>query len=333
MKKVFQAILKYGVPLAIGVGLFYFLFHNLDLNQMKEILARDVEYWWFVPVLIVSVLSHVFRGMRWKLQLDAMGIDTPTNALVNSVFGTYAVNLVFPRLGEVWRSGYIANRQKAPFTKVFGSMVSERLCDTLTVLILLIISMFLAGPAFEKFFSAYPQVQQGIVGIATNPIVWGALAVCVAFLVWLFRSNSQNVVVVKVRTTVSNLWTGFSSVLQMERKWSFVGYTVLIWGCYFLELYLAAFAFSFTADLGFVAVLVLFVLSSIGMGVPTNGGLGAWHLAIIFGLALYGVGTFDTGNLDTRASAFAMVVWGFQQLIIITLGLYAFAYIAFEKKK
>ena len=109
--------------------------------------------------------------------------------------------------------------------------------------------------------------------------------------------------------------------------------TLLIWGCYFLQLYLACQAFSFTRGLSVLAVLVVFVLSSIGMGIPTNGGLGAWHVATIFGLSLYGVGVFSPPNFDPRASAFAMVVWGFQQVLIIALGIYAFASMAIDRNR
>ena len=92
-------------------------------------------------------------------------------------------------------------------------------------------------------------------------------------------------------------------------------------------------AFTFTNGLSVLAVLVMFVLSSIGMGVPTNGGLGAWHVAIIFGLSLYGVGVFATNNFDPRASAFAMLVWGFQTLLLIVLGIYAFTSMAIDRRR
>lgn len=69
------------------------------------------------------------------------------------------------------------------------------------------------------------------------------------------------------------------------------------------------------------------------MGVPTNGGLGAYHVAIIFGLSLYGVGVFDTNNFDPQASAFAMVEWGFQTVILIALGIYTAIYVAVDKHR
>ena len=100
-----------------------------------------------------------------------------------------------------------------------------------------------------------------------------------------------------------------------------------------MQLYIATFAFSFTDNIGLKATLVLFVLSSIGMGIPTNGGLGSWHIAIIFGLSLYGVGRFDPTNFDPQASAFAMLVWGVQTALLIVLGIYAFTYIAIDRRR
>ena len=67
------------------------------------------------------------------------------------------------------------------------------------------------------------------------------------------------------------------------------------------------------------------------MGIPTNGGLGSWHIAIIFGLSLYGIGTFNPQNFDPQASAFAMLVWGIQTILLIALGIYAFTYMAIDR--
>lgn len=333
MKKIISALLKFGVPVIIGVGLIYFLYKNVDLEAMKSTLASDVNYWWFIPVIIVSIMSHVFRALRWRLQLRAIGVNTPLHPLVNTIFGTYAVNLAFPRLGEVWRCGYIANREKASFTQVVGSMVADRLSDTVTVLLLTLCTFFLAQDAFYSFLDTYPQIKNGIVDLVTAWETWAAAAVVIAALVWLFTSKTENVIVLKVKETVKNLWDGFAAILRMEGKWTFLLYTALIWACYFFQLYIATLAFTYTCNLSALAILVLFVLSSIGMGIPTNGGLGAWHMAIIFGLSLYGVGTFSATNPDTQASAFAMLVWGVQTLLLIILGIYAFACIALEKKK
>lgn len=317
----------------IGLGLFYFLWINVDSEQLFNSLRYDVNYWWFVLIAFISIWSHIFRALRWRLQLQAININAPLHALICSIFGTYAVNLIFPRLGEVWRCGYIAERQKASFTKVVGSMVADRLSDAITVLTLTIITFFLAKDAFISFLNTYPQLKDGLWNIITAPSTWICLTAFILLIIWLFRSHTQNKLIAKIRTMAINMWQGFIAITTMKGKWKFLLYTLLIWGCYFIQLFLAKYAFTFTHDLSVIAMLVLFVLSSIGMGVPTNGGLGAYHVAIIFGLSLYGIGEFDTSNFDPQASAFAMLEWGLQTIMLVILGIYTAIFVAVDKHR
>ncbi|MDD2962012.1 MAG: lysylphosphatidylglycerol synthase transmembrane domain-containing protein [Muribaculaceae bacterium] len=335
LKQILGTTIKYLIPFIIGVGLFYWLYSNLNVEKMKEIMRSDVNYWWIGLALVISVFSHIFRAFRWRLQLRALDIDAPISALINSIFGTYSVNLIFPRLGEVWRSGYIAERQKTSFTTVFGSMVGDRLSDSVTVLALTFFTFFLAQDAFYTFLNTYPQIKDGLWDIMMSPLTWIVVIGAIACVIALFTVKTQNKLVEKIRLMVKNLWDGLYVITKMKGKWWFLFYTFLIWGCYFTQLYVATFAFSYTVDLGLKATLVLFVLSSISMGIPTNGGLGAWHIAIIFGLSLYGIGAnfSPSGPFDTQASTFAMVVWGAQTLLLIALGIYAFAYMAVDKHK
>ena len=197
--------------------------------------------------------------------------------------------------------------------------------------LLTLVTFFLAEDAFARFFTSGGDQGDGML---VTVILVALVALGIAALVWIYRSKSDNPLMVKSRGIVSNLWDGMASIARMEGKWQFIVYTVLIWSCYYMQLYLASKAFSFTADLGAVPVLVLFVLSSIGMAVPSNGGLGPWQFAIIFGLALYGVGAFPLSTpYDPQASAFAWLVWGVQQLLLIVLGIFAFACIALERRK
>ena len=333
MKKVISYLVKYGMPLIIGVGLMYFLYENVDITSMMDTLKTDVNYWWFAGIALVSILSHVFRALRWRLQLKAIDVKPSFSAVLNSIFGTYAVNLVFPRLGEVWRCGYIANRQKASVTQVMGSMVADRLTDTATVLLLTLVTFLLAQSAFGQFFDAYPQMKENFLSIASDARIWMGSAVLIIAIGWLMVMKTQNKFIKKLQLMARNLWEGFAGIARMQGKWWFLLLTLLIWGCYYLQLYLACQAFTFTSGLSGLAVLVVFVLSSIGMGIPTNGGLGAWHVATIFGLSLYGVGTFSPAHFDPRASAFAMLVWGFQQVLIIGLGIYAFISMTIDRRR
>ncbi len=104
MRRILGYALKYGVPLLVTVLLCKLLFYGVDFDEMMDIIRRQCDFSWIGLALVIAVFSHIFRAMRWRIQLRALGIDVPLFPLVLSIFGTYAVNLVLPRLGEVWRT-------------------------------------------------------------------------------------------------------------------------------------------------------------------------------------------------------------------------------------
>ena len=79
---------------------------------------------------------------------------------------------------------------------------------------------------------------------------------------------------------------------------------------------------------GATAVLVCFMFSSLSMGVPSNGGIGPWQWAVIFGLSLYAVPGLTKGY----ATSFANLVMGSQTLLLILLGIFTFICIAVQKR-
>ena len=43
IKKSLGTVCKVVIPLVVGVGLFYWLYNNVDVEQMKNILRYDVD--------------------------------------------------------------------------------------------------------------------------------------------------------------------------------------------------------------------------------------------------------------------------------------------------
>lgn len=336
-KSKIKTILGYAVrwllPLALTILLVSYMFKKVNFADMIAICRDGVDYWWILCAMGISVFSHIFRALRWRIQLRSLGINPPLTALCCSIFGCYALNLIFPRLGEVWRCTYIAGRQKAPFTTVLGSMVADRLSDTICVLLLTIFAFIVATPAINAFLTKYP-VGQGLVSAAVSPWFWTAvIGGCV--LIWaIFHFGSNFGPVKKVRNWGVQTWQGFAAVAKMKGKWMFLFYSLAIWACYYVQLYVAFFAFPFTRQLcsepslafGLTPCLVAFVLSSIGMAVPSNGGLGPWNIAVMFGLAIYGISTPD-------GTAFSMLQWSGQTVMLIILGIFTMVYISIGKKK
>lgn len=335
MRKWVGYLLRYGVPLVISVGLCYLLFAGQDFGEMVRIIKQDCNYWWIVLAMVISVFSHIFRAMRWSIQLRALGLRASLYTLTLSVFGTYAVNLVFPRLGEIWRTGYVAQHQRAPFAAVFGSMLAERLADTVTVLMLTVVTFVFAGNELMAYLAQNEAMYLRVMALVTSPWLWAAVLLAVVAVVAVFVFMPSNGIVRRVKELCRGLWRGFAAIGIMPGKGRWLLLTGCIWGCYFLQLYVAFFAFPATADVvsryGVIAVMVCFVLSSISMGVPSNGGIGPWQWAVIFGLSMYAAGV--PGLTKGYATSFANLVMGSQTLMLILLGLFTFVAIAVAKRK
>lgn len=333
MKKIssfLEILLKYGVPLVISVGLCWLLFRDFDFREMWHLITTECNYWWMVLMMVISIFSHIARALRWHIQLRALGVNPPLFYIVLSIFGTYAVNLVFPRLGEVWRTGYIAKRQDAPFATVFGSMVADRLADTVTVLLLLIFTFFIASDTLESYLAQTGVLNGSISSIIFSPLAWGTVAAFILLAWRVLTMKTSNKAIVKLQQGVKGLWQGFVVVAKMPGRLRWLAYTFLIWGCYFMQFYVSFYSFPFTADLlykyGIMPALVGFVLSSVAMGVPSNGGIGPWQWAVIFALGIYGLD-------GERAGAFANLELGSTTLLIIVLGLFTFITIAISKRQ
>lgn len=335
--KVWSLIFKIVVPLVITVGLCYILFSRQDFGQMVAIVRSDCNWRWIVLALVISVFSHIFRGMRWRIQLRAIGIEVPRFPVVLSIFGTYAVNLVLPRLGELWRTGYIAQRQNAPFDSVFGSMVADRLADTVTVALLTLFTFIFAGGPLLDFLQqkADHTAFEGLVAILSSPALYAAGAAALLLVWWVVRRFRNSAPVDAAVRFCKGLWRGFSVVATMPGRGHWLLLTVCVWGCYFTQLYVAFFAFPATAqvvaDHGVGAVMVCFVLSSISMVVPSNGGIGPWQIAVVFALGIYSQGI--PALTTAYATSFANLVMGSQTLLLIALGLFTFICIALDRRR
>jgi len=329
-RKALSYLLKYGVPLLITVLLCRLLFKDVNFDEMMSIISEQCDFRWILLAMVISIFSHIFRAMRWSLQLSAIGIKVPLFALILSIFGTYAVNLVLPRLGEIWRTTYISRRQKAPFASVFGSMVADRLADTVTVLLLTVVTFVLATAELSGYLSSNSESFKSVIGLLCSPWVWMVFIAGIAFIWWFLTRKTDNKFVNKAQGFIKGLWSGFAAVATMPGRGKWLLLTVCIWGCYFLQLYVAFFAFEFTAQIvgqwGTLAVLVTFVLSSISMGVPSNGGIGPWQWSVILALGIYGLG-------QAPATAFANLVMGSQTFMLILLGLFTFVCIALDKRR
>lgn len=333
IKGIISKFIKYGLPTLLSVGLCYVLFRDIDLAEMYDFIVKECDFTLILIVMGLGATTFWVRGLRWRIQLKALGMNPPQRVMSYSIAGTYAVNLVLPRLGELWRCEYISRREKAPFASVLGSMVSERLADTTTVFLMLLATIILAGSAIDLFISTYPDMFESIGRLLSSPMTYIAIVGFIA-LVWLFfRVNRRRQWAIKLKAQLRALLGGFTSIFRIKKAWLWLLLTVVLWGTYLLQMILCFEAFAPTREYmsvhGPLIALVSFVLASLSMAIPSNGGIGPYQMALGFGIQCFMADTLTAA----QSYSFATLVLGAQTVVTIVCGLISFACIAIDNRR
>ena len=323
MKKIFNKTIKTVLPIVLGILILYMIYADFDFTQLWGAIS-EMDMTWFVVSTFFGIISHVIRGWRWKLTLAPLGYYPSSNICVNSIFVAYAANLVVPRVGEVSRCVVLEQYEHVPFAQSLGTVVSERLIDTLMVLTMTVVAVLLQWTVFTRFLS-----DAGF-GKSESPFFssiggWAVILLSfVAIVVLLYVILHKMAFWKRIKSFIANFIVGIMSLTKMKNGWLFLFETVGIWFCYFMQFYLCVFCFGFSSDLSVLAGLLLFVAGSIAVVVPTPNGAGPWHFAIISIMVLYGVS-------PNNASVFALIVHSTQTLLVALLGLYALVMLQFKK--
>ena len=326
MNKLIKKALKIILPLLLGGFILYWVYRDFDFSKVKEVLLYGTDWWWMSVSLLFGVLSHVVRGWRWKQVLEPLDEYPKTSDCVNSIFVGYAANLILPRVGEVSRCGILRKYDDVSFAKSLGTVVTERLIDTICILLITGITFLLQMPIFFTFFKETGTKLTSFTHLLTS--VWFYIIIfctigVIALFYYLLRTFSF---FDRIKDALKHVWEGILSLRGVKNIPLFIFYTAFIWLCYFLHFYFTFYCFGFTEHLGILAALVMFVGGTFAVIVPTPNGAGPWHFAVISMMMLYGVS-------NTDAAIFALIVHGIQTFLVVLLGIYGWTALLLTNRK
>lgn len=321
-KSVIQKILKVLLPILLGAFVLYWVYRDFDFVRVGELLSEEVKWGWMVLSLLAGVWSHLFRGWRWKQTLDPLGVEPRKGTCVDAIFLSYASSLLLPRVGEVTRCGVLSRYDGVPFAQSLGTVVTERLIDTLCILLITLFAFVAQMPVFLRFFQETGTKIPSLVHLVSSPWFYVALGCVIGVLVLLYYLLRMLSFFERVKGVALDIWQGIGSLRKLHNLPLFLSYTLAIWVCYYLHFYFTFFCFGFTEQLSPLAGLVMFVGGTFAVLVPTPNGAGPWHFAVITMMMLYGVSADD-------ASLFALVVHAIQTLLVILLGFWGWLHLSF----
>jgi len=307
MKKALKILL----PILLGVFLLWYLYYSTTEEQRRMIWSqiKDANPYWVALSISIGVSSHVSRAIRWNYLLEPLGYKPSILNNTMMIFTTYLSNLGIPRSGEFLRPTELATYEGVPFEKGFGTIVTERIVDVIMLLLIIFIAIIFQTDLILSFlneagFGIYAGL--GILLVGVIGLV-GAIQI-------VKRSNSS--FAKKIKTFLSDMLAGITSIFKMERKWAFLFHTLYIWFAYIVMFYVVKYTVPEMTNVGPGPILVAFVGGAIAM-TTTNGGFIAYPAFVSKSLEIFGISAV-AGN------AFGWIMWIAQTLMVVVFGAISF---------
>ncbi len=328
MKKKFLSALKYIFFLGIGFFLVWWQFSKMTAAQKLQFSdsLKNANYWLLIPVIIIAILSHVSRAVRWKILIQPMGYKPKTSNIFYSIMCGYLVNTFVPRAGEVLKCSLLNKYEKIPMNKLIGSVLVERAFDLVCYLIFIVFTIliqlnYVTHFAKEKFLQIFFN-QHGTQGWVKVLIFISAVFLLIFFLRWMFKNYAHHKYIIHLKGFHIGLKEGFNAIAKLKNRGWFIFHTFFIWTMYSMEIYIGFSAINATSHLGIAQACSVLSLATLGM-IVSPGGIGAFPLAVQEVLLIY--------NIDNVS--FGWLIWGVSTAIILVFGLLSFGLLIYKNKK
>jgi uncharacterized protein (TIRG00374 family) len=294
--------LKIIIPLAFGGFLVWYSLSSISISTLVTYF-QNANYWWIALGLFFGVLSHLSRAYRWKFMLEPIGYKPKFTNSVLAVLVGYLVNLAIPRAGEVSRAAVLSNYEDVPFEKGFGTIVAERIADLIMMLLIIAITLFV------QFDFIYELLTKNFDPTKIILILAGLIIGFYVFTQYIKKAKKG--FALKIKTFVSGLAEGVTSIFKMKNKWAFIFHTVFIWAMY-VAMFWATIPAIEGLQVPLGGILIGFIAGGFSIA-ATNGGIGLYPVAVAGALALFGIP-------EEPATAFGWIMWTAQTAMIIIFG-------------
>lgn len=309
-----------------GVLLWFFL-RNADFSAVWTIL-KATSPGWLLLALTANVGALVFRTLRWRTLLDP---DDPPPFYATFFASTvgYMLSALLPvRAADVARPALLSRRTEHRFSGALGTVLTERILDMTSVLLLF-------GYYAIRRWSEYTHdpktaaiwnyvIRPAAVTGCTIIAVIVTLILGIYFFGGAVRRGHQwmgRFIPHRFRDSWMHFFDTFVDTLEILTRRSALGRVLLctagIWLC--LSSQVAISSVALDRALPFDASFFIMAASTLGLAVPTPGGIGGAHKAAQFVLTRFYA--FDVDSSVAAAVLFHLV--GNIPVILIGLTLFA----------
>ncbi len=320
--------LKYLFFLFVGLGLLWYVFHTQAREEGIEKLLEDirkVDFFWIFFVIFLYMLSNISRAVRWNMLVLPLGYKVRLRNSFMAIMVGQFMNSVITRSGELARPGIIKKYEKVPLDQLVGTIVTDRVVDVLCL------SVFVALGFFFEFDTLWGYISEHALRADRNPggvlllILLAALSVMVpTALLYVYREKwVQHRFGRRIMEIILGFWQGIKTIRRVKNPGWFVFHSIFIWVMYFSMMYFCFRALPPTAHLGPMVGLIVFIFGTLGIIIPSPGGIGSFQFLVTTALAtFYQIGSSDAfsfSNIIFFSIYFTNIGVGFLCFILLPL--------------
>jgi len=267
---------------AVTIFFLYLFLKNANLSDVWRIL-KSTDPGWLAIALLINFSALLFRTARWRMLLDP---DRPPSVYATFFATTvgYMLSTILPiRTSDIARPVLLARRTNTPFSGALGTVLTERVLDLYCILLLFVAFAIRRWNDFSEnpwFFV----VKAGAIASASILVL---LTVFVAglylYLDGIRRAHAfvGRLVPRRFRDGWMHFFDAFAQTLEITRHTRALVIVLVstagIWFCLTSQ-----FIFSVLAlhhPLPFDSSIFVTGITTVGMAIPTPGGVGGFHKA------------------------------------------------------
>ncbi len=227
MTKLTREIIFY-LRLIVSVGILAYLITVFDWVRVIEVLGK-VRFSYFWPAPLLLLLALYFGGIRWSVVLHYFSVRLSAwegflYYLIGSFYGNILPGVIG---GDAVRIAICRSSKKSSLTEIAASVLIERLCGVLALLVMGTIAVTLLSATFRFSLGlAVVMLVPTLAGISLVIGIWGYLFFGKVFGPWLTeiadRGNRIAKTVLRIINSIRKIsLTGMSVIFLLSSGFQF----------------------------------------------------------------------------------------------------------------
>lgn len=262
----------------VGVFLLYRIYGQVNLKELANTL-REVRVEWVVLALLAHLVNHLLRAFRWQRLVAVQGNKLFVFDSFLGEMSGFLINLVPPRVGEWMRCVILKRLRDIPISMSFGGVIVERLLDILLFSLFFAFTIALEVATGSKMLT---RLWGDHTPMGDHKMYYALGGVVVIFILlvmaYQWRGYLKNALWAKISVFVKNVM----EAIRQTRKcscWMLFSSSAIILFFNFLVEYLSFYAID-EINISWQGALWVFVAMTVGMAIPTPGGVGTYHAGV-----------------------------------------------------